>query len=77
MALFHRVLKVVIGQTNNGAYQQALDLLLEIKTLIASGEEPDVAEYGLNTMVTKLVREFKAKHNMMKLLREHFAHCFS
>ena len=77
MALFHRVLKVVIGQTNNGAYQQALDLLLEIKTLIASGKESDVAEHALNTMVAKLVREFKAKRNMMKLLREHFAHCFS
>ncbi|NRB24588.1 hypothetical protein [Shewanella sp.] len=76
MALLHRVLAVLIGKTNNDAYGQALDLLLEIKTLIAAGVNHDVAEQEFDTLLLDLVQKFKIKRNMMKLLRQNFPHCF-
>jgi uncharacterized Zn finger protein len=75
MVLLHRVLKATIEQTNNSAYDQALALLLEISILINGDEKHAAAEPEFTQLLLALAQQFKAKRNMLKLLRQHFSHC--
>lgn len=75
MLLLHRVLQKLIEQTNNSAYEQALNVLLEIANLITTAEKPKPAEQAFNKMLLALAQEFKPKRNMLKLLRQHFPQC--
>ena len=62
---------IIIGQTNNNAYQQATDLLVNLsKKLLNQNAKL------LTTMLGKLIKQYKAKRNMMKLLKTHFGECF-
>lgn len=68
---YYRVVSIIIGQTNNNAYQQATDLLVNLsKKLLNQNAKL------LTTMLGKLIKQYKAKRNMMKLLKTHFGECF-
>jgi len=71
--LYYRVLGVIINQTSNSAYQEATRLLIKLeKTLKTNGQDC----VTLYLMIEKIIKNFKQKRNMMKLLREYFAQCF-
>lgn len=71
--LYYRVLGSIIDQTNNSAYQQATDLLLKLEKNLKVNE----ADNGmLYSMINKIIKQYKQKRNMMKLLKTHFAQCF-
>ena len=69
--LYYRVVIMRVAQGNNQAYQQANELLLNLAKLLKNNNSE-----LLNTMVSKVIKQHKAKRNMMKLLKEHFEHCF-
>ena len=71
-ALYKRVLESIIAKTNNAAYQEAIKLLVKLAGALSIHSHNSSIIEG---MVAELAKEFKAKRNMMKLLREHFAHC--
>jgi len=71
--LYHRVVGSIISQTNNSAYQEATDLLLKLEKILKTNNADCAVLYS---MITKIIKEYKQKRNMMKLLKEHFADCF-
>lgn len=69
--LYGKVVIDMVGEANNRAYQEATDLLIELdKLLIKNDKSP------INSIIQNLIYKHKAKRNMMKLLKKHFAHCF-
>ncbi len=65
--LYHRSLRPLISETNNGAYAHATDLLKKLKGKMA------VKDHALfQKLISELQAEFKLKRNMMKLLKENF-----
>ena len=73
IALYHRVVGFIISQTNNSAYQEAIELLLKLEKMLKINAIDCAVFYA---MIRKLVTEYKQKRNMMKLLKEHFTNCF-
>ena len=71
--LYYRVLGVIIDQTSNSAYQEATRLLLKLEKTLKTDSQDCVTLY---LMIEKIIKKFKQKRNMMKLLREYFAQCF-
>ncbi|WP_019616763.1 SWIM zinc finger family protein [Psychromonas ossibalaenae] len=71
--LTHRAADSIIYQANNSAYQQAADLLVKLeKNLKVNNVDRDI----LHLMIAKIIKQHKAKRNMMKLLKDQFACCF-
>jgi len=71
--LYYRVIDTVIDQKKNSAYQEATKLLLNLKKkLIVNGVSDDI----FLLMIQKVIQKHKAKRNLMKLLKEHFADFF-
>lgn len=66
LELYKRVLTAMISQGHNAAYRQACDLLLKL-----SAEVGKTA--GFKRLLKELAAEFKAKRNMLGLLKEHFS----
>ncbi|WP_435234819.1 SWIM zinc finger family protein [Psychromonas sp. PT13] len=73
VALYRRVVCLIIEQTNNSAYQEAIDLLLKLENML---KENKAELRGFYQMVTQIGQAYKQKRNMLKLLKEHFAYCF-
>ncbi|MEH6453081.1 MAG: SWIM zinc finger family protein [Psychromonas sp.] len=71
--LYYRVLNGIINQAKNSAYQEATDLLLRLEKGFS---ERDQAHAILYRMIADLIKKQKAKRNLMKLLKVHFAQCF-
>jgi uncharacterized Zn finger protein len=69
--LYARVVLSTISQGNNQAYQQATDLLLRLENKLQ-----DAHTEALQLMINQVVKQHKAKRNMMKLLKTHFPACF-
>ncbi|MFT7006418.1 MAG: putative Zn finger protein [Colwellia sp.] len=69
--LYYRVIMVIIDRKKNSAYQEATDLLLHLFKIVSTGDN-----VLLTVMVGNIIKHHKAKRNMMKLLKEHFALCF-
>ncbi|MEI6894628.1 MAG: hypothetical protein V5789_08350 [Colwellia sp.] len=75
--LHYRVLDSIIGQTKNSAYQQATELLLSLEKGFKSCDEKSDEKIALlHLMIAKIIKKQKAKRNLMKLLKTHFASCF-
>ena len=72
--LYFRVLDLIIGQTKNSAYQQATDLLLKLEKDFNDSDERRAIFYQ---MIGNIIKKHKAKRNLMKLLKTHFAPCFN
>jgi len=68
-----RVLDSIIDQTKNSAYQEATDLLLKLEK---GFKNSDAKRAILYRMIAKIIKKQKAKRNLMKLLKTHFAQCF-
>ncbi|MBL4941616.1 MAG: hypothetical protein JKY81_08125 [Colwellia sp.] len=73
--LYYRVVLPTVAQGNNQSYQQATDLLLSLKKAL-EGDDPQGTSELLNIMIGKIIKQHKAKRNMMKLLKTHFSACF-
>ncbi|MBL0710858.1 MAG: hypothetical protein JJV99_07590 [Colwellia sp.] len=71
---YHVILRAVV-QGNNQSYQHAIDLLIRLKNLLKDDDLQGRGEL-LTTMIGKVIKQHKAKRNMMKLLKTHFAECF-
>jgi uncharacterized Zn finger protein len=69
--LYYRVIMVIIDRKKNSAYQEATDLLLHLSKIVNSANK-----VLLTVMIGSIINHHKAKRNMMKLLKEHFALCF-
>jgi len=69
--LYARVVLPMVAQGNNQAYQNATDLLLSLEKSL-QGSRCD----ELQLMITEVIKQHKAKRNMMKLLKTHFPACF-
>ena len=69
--LYARVVLPTISQGNNQAYQQATNLLLSLENKL-QGEHTE----ALQVMINQVVKQHKAKRNMMKRLKTHFPACF-
>lgn len=74
IALYHRVAGSIISKTNNSAYQEATDLLLKLEKTLKTNDLDCAVFYAT---IRKIITEYKQKRNMMKLLKEHFADCFT
>ena len=71
--LYRRVVKPIIEQGNNSAYQEATDLLLKLEKMLTANNTDLSTFYQ---MVTLVGETYKPKRNMLKLLKKHFADCF-
>lgn len=69
--LYTRVVLPTISQGNNQAYQHATDLLLTLEKNL----QGDHIEQ-LHLMICHVIKQHKAKRNMMKLLKAHYSVCF-
>ncbi|TMO65400.1 hypothetical protein CWC18_04875 [Pseudoalteromonas aurantia] len=69
--LYARVVLPTISQGNNQAYQHATDLLLTLEKNL----QGDHIEQ-LHRMIRHVIKQHKAKRNMMKLLKAHYSVCF-
>lgn len=69
LGLFERIIKFLVAQTNNDAYKKATLVLLQTETHLQEHPEHQKTFQGL---IQTLSQEFKAKRNMMALIREHF-----
>ncbi len=69
--LYCRVVLSTVDHGNNQAYQQATDLLLTLEKNL-QGNHCD----ELQLMISQIIKQHKAKRNMMKLLKTHFSVCF-
>ncbi len=65
--LYHRSLRSIISETNNGAYAHATDLLIKLKEKMAAKDH-----VLFQKLISGFQAEFKLKRNMMKLLKENF-----
>ncbi|MFK3872128.1 SWIM zinc finger family protein [Pseudoalteromonas rhizosphaerae] len=73
IGLYQKSISDMIEKTNNDAYREATNLLIKIeKNLKDAGADCT----PLYNMITALIKDFKQKRNMMKLLREYFPECF-
>ncbi|MCK8102246.1 SWIM zinc finger domain-containing protein [Pseudoalteromonas sp. 2CM36K] len=71
--LYHKSISDMIGQTNNNAYREATNLLIKIEKNLKHTNADCTLLYD---MIAALIKDFKQKRNMMKLLREYFPDCF-
>ncbi|MDN3380482.1 MULTISPECIES: SWIM zinc finger family protein [unclassified Pseudoalteromonas] len=71
--LYHKSLRNIIGKTNNDAYREATNLLIKIEKNLKDTNADCTLLYD---MIAALIKDFKQKRNMMKLLREYFPECF-
>jgi uncharacterized Zn finger protein len=71
--LYYRVLDSILREAKNRAYQKATDLLLKLEKKINTNEKDGAIFY---LMINKIIIKHKAKRNLMKLLKTHFATCF-
>lgn len=69
--LYARVVLPMVAQGNNQAYQNATDLLLTLAKNL-QGHQLE----ALHLMIGQVIKQHKAKRNMMKLLKTHFPACF-
>jgi uncharacterized Zn finger protein len=69
--LYYRVVIVKVGLGNNRAYQEATDLLCNLTKIVKSSDKE-----LLLIMIKKVIKQHKAKRNMMALLKTHFGECF-
>jgi len=69
--LYARVVLPTISQGNNQAYQRATNLLLSLEKQL-QGTHTE----ALQVMIGQVIKQHKAKRNMMKLLKTHFPACF-
>lgn len=73
--LYLKVLNAIIYLAHNKAYQEAIELLLEIEQ--QTKEEGNAEQMlALNGLITQLASKHKAKRNMIKRLKENFAPSF-
>jgi len=63
----------IVSQTKNSAYQEATELLLTLEKKLQANNLDCAILYS---MIAKIIKQHKAKRNLMKLLKEHFAGCF-
>jgi len=71
--LYYRIIDAVIDQKKNSAYQEATKLLLNLnEKLIVNDVRDDI----FLLMIQKVIQKHKAKRNLKKLLKEHFADYF-
>lgn len=66
--LFQRVLESLIGQTNNNAYHQAIDILKEMADKFKTKQQKQY----MPELLTQLRQKFRAKRNFIKWLNEEF-----
>ncbi|MDQ9090333.1 SWIM zinc finger family protein [Pseudoalteromonas haloplanktis] len=71
--LYQKSISDMIGQTNNNAYREATNLLIKIEKNLKKADADCTLLYD---MIAALIKDFKQKRNMMKLLREYFPDCF-
>ena len=71
--IYDRVLNEIINRTKNSAYEEATDLLLSLEKGFTEREQSPTLLYQ---MIANLIKKQKAKRNLMKLFKTHFAHCF-
>lgn len=71
--LYCKSLSEMIEKTNNDAYREATNLLIKIEKNLKDTNSDCTPLYD---MITALIKDFKQKRNMMKLLREYFPECF-
>ncbi|MCQ8878751.1 hypothetical protein NQT69_12135 [Pseudoalteromonas shioyasakiensis] len=71
--LYHKSLSDMIEKTNNDAYREATNLLIKIEKSLKDSNADCTLLYD---MIAVLMKDFKQKRNMMKLLREYFPECF-
>lgn len=71
--LYYKSLSDMIEKTNNDAYREATNLLIKIEKSLKDKNADCTPLYN---MITALIKNFKQKRNMMKLLREYFPQCF-
>ncbi|CAG21046.1 hypothetical protein PBPRA2668 [Photobacterium profundum SS9] len=71
LALYRQVLGETVDQTNNGAYQQAVNWMLALQDTLKQ-TQPEHAPAMINELVQYLQQEKKAKRNLMALLNTHF-----
>ncbi|WP_076923107.1 SWIM zinc finger domain-containing protein [Pseudoalteromonas sp. SK20] len=71
--LYHKSLSDIIEKTNNDAYREATNLLIKIEKSLKDKSADCTPLYN---MIAALIKDFKQKRNMMKLLREYFPRLF-
>jgi len=71
--LYQKSISNIIGQSNNDAYREAINLLIKIEKNLKDASDDCTLLYD---MIGTLAKSFKQKRNMMKLLREYFPDCF-
>lgn len=71
--LYQKSTSEMIEKTNNDAYREATNLLIKMEKNLKDTSADCTPLYE---MITTLVKDFKQKRNMMKLLRDYFPHCF-
>lgn len=69
IALYARVVSVIIDGTNNSAYQRAIDLLITLRKNLEKHKQ-DKSNFYL--VISDLAKKFKQKRNMVALLKKHF-----
>lgn len=74
--LYARVVLPMVAQGNNQAYQQATDLLLALEKNLQGGVFQGSQLEALHLMIGQVIKQHKAKRNMMKLLKTNFPACF-
>lgn len=62
--IYRRIIETTIAQTNNAAYEEAIQLLKKIKPLLVRLETPE----NFGQYIALLRTQYKAKRNFMKLL---------
>ncbi|WDE11276.1 hypothetical protein [Thalassomonas haliotis] len=67
---YQRLVMLFPQQTNNEAYQRTIDTLIELKQSL-----PDEMRWDdkLSLLVDEIRQAYKAKRNLMKLLKQHFS----
>lgn len=71
MALYRQILAETVDRTNNSAYQQAVDWLLELQAALVQAQVAQ-APAMVQALAQYLRQEKKAKRNLMALLNTHF-----
>lgn len=70
-ALYRQILAETVDLTNNSAYQQAVDWILELQAALECIDD-NQASVMVKSLVMYLRQEKKAKRNLMALLNTHF-----
>jgi len=71
--LYYKSLSKIIDKTHNDAYRDATNLLIKLEKQLQNKDDGCTQLY---VMIGKIIKNFKQKRNMMKLLREYFPQCF-